>query len=90
MHRGYRRMHHRPDGPGWVGRGHHGARHGHGPWHHGTICWERGYESYRAGPRGTPPTAEEERDSLRDQAEALRRYLGRIERRIAELEPSGA
>jgi hypothetical protein len=90
MHRGHRRMYRLTGLPGWMRYGHHGTGCGHGPWHHGTIPLERGYEPYRAGLWGASPTAEEEREFLKDQAEALRRYLGRIERRIAELEPSEA
>ena len=76
--------------PGWMRYGQHGTWCGHGPRHHGAISCEGGYETYWAGPWGAPPTAEEAREFLRDQAEALRRYLGRIERRIAELEPNEA
>jgi len=92
MHRGYRRMHHRPDAPGWMRSGHHGRCHcgGHSPSHHAPIPCEGDYEPCWAGPRGTPPAAEEEREFLKDQAEALRRHLGRIERRITELESSEA
>jgi len=92
MRRGHRRMHHLTGLPGPMRAGHHGRCHcgGHSPSHHAPILCEGDYEPCWAGPWGAPPTAGEERDFLRDQAEALRRHLGRIERRITELESSGA
>jgi len=91
MRRGHRRMYHLTGMPGPMRSGHHGpCCCEQGPLHHGRRPWTAGPERYWAGPWGAPPTAEEERDFLADQADALRRYLGRIERRIAELEPSEA
>jgi len=62
----------------------HGARHRHGCCHHEATPAENECECQC----GT--TAEEEREFLEDLAEALRRHLGRIERRISELEPREA
>ena len=62
----------------------HGARHRHGCCHHEATRAENECECQC----GT--TAEEEREFLEDLAEALRRHLGRIERRISELEPREA
>jgi hypothetical protein len=84
MHRGHRGMYRRTGPPPWVGHGHHGARHGQGCCHHEATPCETA-----CGPQWAT-TAEEEREFLEDLAEALRRHLGRIERRISELEPSEA
>ena len=79
-------------GPSHHDSGHHGGGccGEHGPSHHGPMPREACHEPAWASPCGALPTAEEERDFLKAQADALRRYLGRIERRISELEPSEA
>ncbi len=80
-------------GPSHHESGHHGGGcccGEHGPSHHGPMPREACHEPAWASPCGALPTAEEERDFLKAQADALRRYLGRIERRISELEPSEA
>jgi len=84
MHRGHRGMYRRTDLPPRMGHGPHGARHGQGCCHHEATPCEP-----RCGPQWAT-TAGEEREFLEDMAEALRRHLSRIERRISELEPSEA
>ncbi len=88
MRRGYRWMYHETGLPGWMryGQAGPGFWHGHGWWCRGGAPWEYGPEPYRTGHWWGPPTAQEEQDALREEAEDLKRYLEHIERRISELD----
>lgn len=83
--------------PGWMrgggwgrsGRGHprHGSWHGHPSYAYGPEWAEAG--PYGFGPWGPwrgEPTAEDELAFLKEEAEALKRYLEGIERRMTEIE----
>lgn len=89
MCRRYLGMHHEAGEPGWMRYGHPGSglRHGRGPSNHGAMPREGPHRPLGIGHWGLPPTAQEERELLSEQAEALRRYLERIQRRLRELEP---
>ena len=85
MHRGYGRMRRRP-GAGSTGQGHGGGGMVPGT---GTAVVTTRQPPPREG--ASPPMGHDHGGGARipgNQAEALRRHLGRIERRISELEPS--
>ena len=92
MCRGYRDTCRSAGQSGWMSGGHHGhgGRRGHGQCHCETDASGGCSRPSWRGSWGARPTVEEEREFLKDQAEALRRHLGRIERRLTELGQFGA